>query len=306
MNEEYQTNSEMDEGGEIGLTEETSAAIDDDWDHDDDSNRETPESKEEESAGEGEAEANQPKAEPTETQEPEETGEPEAEQTEEPKNAKEQKQDQLYTLEHFSGNRDVTLAEMKVLAQKGMDYDRKVDSLQGKLAGYEEFIGAVAAGSGLSPDQFMDVSRAKMLVMSEKEKGNTLTEAQALLRVQAERKTKAEQAETERIQQQKAQEAAAKKRRDEAITAFAKARPEVKSTDIPAEVWAEFNRSGDLLGAYAVHESAKQAKTIAELEKKLAAMENNAKAAQKSTGSSKSAGSSSPNQEFDALWYDGT
>lgn len=305
MNEDYQVGAELNEDAEVELTGETSSAIDDDW-YDDDLTEREPSEESGETSGDKTDEANQPEAEQSRDNEAEETANKEAEQNEEQKEEKEQEQNQLYTLEHFSGNREVTLDEMKAFAQKGLDYDRKVDSLQGKIAGYEEFISTIAEGSGLKPEQFMDVARAKMLIKAEEQKGNTLTEAQAILQIQAERRERAEKDETDRKQRQQEAEETAKKRRDDAIASFAKARPDVKPTDIPAEVWAEFTRTGDLMGAYAIHESAKQAKTIAELEKKIAAMENNAKAAQQSTGSSKSAGSSSVDQEFDAMWYDGT
>ncbi len=212
--------------------------------------------------------------------------------------------DQLFTLKHLDETREVDRNEVISLAQKGMDYDRKVGKLTSELAEYKGFFEELAKNSGLTNEQFMDSVRAKLLVQAEKNAGRQISEADAVFRVQQARANKAKAAQEAAEQQAKAAKEEAKRKSDEEIKAFVAAFPGVKVSDIPQDVWNDVQKNGDLMGAYTRHISAQTAKENAELKKKLEALENNAKNAARSTGSRKTAGSSKILDPFDEPWDD--
>lgn len=215
---------------------------------------------------------------------------------------KEENADQLFTLKHLDDTRQVNREEVIALAQKGIDYDRKVGKLNNELAEYKGFFEELAANSGLSIEQFMDSVRAKLLVASEAKEGRAVSEAEAIFRVQKARSDKAKAAEeTARKEAQDAEETR-KRKSAEAIAAFTKAFPDVKATDIPQEVWDDTSRNGDLLGAYTRYANAQTAKENAELKKRIAALEQNAKNSSRSLGSKKTAGSAKAMDAFDEGW----
>jgi hypothetical protein len=78
---------------------------------------------------------------------------------------------------------------------------------------------------------------------------------------------------------------------------FLQAYPDVKAEDIPQEVWNDAGRTYDLVGAYQRHENR-------ELRKEIETLRQNNKNKERSTGSTKSAGTRNASQAFDALWYD--
>jgi hypothetical protein len=97
----------------------------------------------------------------------------------------------------------------------------------------------------------------------------------------------------------KAQAAAAEQqaaqRQKANVDAFLAAYPGVKAEDVPVEILQEGFANGDLVGAYARWEN-KQLK--AELE----TLKQNQKNKERSTGSRKSAGASTPKDDFDDAW----
>lgn len=286
------------------LSDETDAAIEDDWYSDGFAER--PENSEEEAEAGGEAaEADQPGETDTADNKagdsPETNPDPEA-------NGQQQEQsaDQRFTLKHLDETREVNREEVIALAQKGLDYDRKTEKLNSKIAGYEEFIDELAGPNGLSREQFMDSVRAKLLVVNETQAGRTMSEADALLKIQADRAEKAKASAEAAEAQQQAEKTAREQQTREALARFANARPEVNAADIPKSVWDEFAVTGDLESAYAKHENAELRRKFAALEEEVATLKQNAENARHSSGSRKSTGTSSSDSAFDQLWYDGT
>jgi hypothetical protein len=187
-----------------------------------------------------------------------------------------------------------------------MDYDRKTQKLSDTIAEYEAFLDEIAAPAGLNRTQLMDSIRARALVASEAEAGRTISETEALFRVQQSRADKKRVAEEEAQAEIQRKQAEAERQQSEMLQRFATTYPEVKAADIPPEVWAETRKSGDLVSAWAKYENARLKREKAELERRISTMENNAKNAQRSTGSQKSAGNATEDSAFDAAWYDGT
>lgn len=294
MNENYQAESMENTEIAEGTPEVNLDAFDAGWDGDGFSTNSKSELENKEEAPEEEAEADQQEAEITEdNSEADEAADPGKAQVE--TEAEGEKADQLFTLKHLDETREVSRDEVIALAQKGMDYDRKTGKLNDKIAEYEDFLNELTKDSGLNIPQFMDSVRARMYVEAEKKAGRTVSEAEALLRIQqsrAEKQQKAEEATRLAEQQQKETE---KKQAENAVVRFMAAYPDVKPTDIPQSVWIESRKTGDLLSAYVRHENTT-------LKKRLEALETNNKNAQRSTGSRKSAGSAKAKDDFDEGW----
>jgi hypothetical protein len=308
MSENYQGDSfEFEEVGEA-LSDETASAIDDDWYSDGYADApETSEEPEEETSGETDEadQQNQEEAEDKQAEEaPAETNSTEPAKEEKAGEADEAA-DQRFVLKHLDQTHEVGKEEVIALAQKGLDYDRKTEKLNNKIAAYEEFLEELA-GPNLSKDQFMDSVRARMLVAQEGKAGRQISETEALLRVQANRANKERQAAENAAAEQQRQKEAADQRVRDALNRFAAARSDVKASDIPQSVWEDFNKTLDMEASFAKYENAQYRAKITELEKKMEAMETSAKNSAHSTGSRKSAGNLSPDAAFDKLWYDGT
>lgn len=265
--------------------------FDADWDGDgltvgDDMELET------DNATEEAAEADQQEAAETENAEPADM----AENTEstEPDKAEEAKaEDQRFVLKHLDEEREVGREEVISLAQKGLDYDRKVPKLTNKVEDYESFIKELAGD--LSIDQFMDLARARLLVDAEAKQNREISEADALLKVQADRAAKANAKSESEKEARRQESAAAEEARQKNINAFIAAYPNVKAEDIPASVWADANKTGDLVGAYTRYENQK-------LKAENSALKQNEKNRARSTGSRKTDGAASAKDPFDAAW----
>ena len=212
--------------------------------------------------------------------------------------------DQRFELKHLEETRSVDREEVIKLAQKGMDYDRireERDSIRPELQLYREFLKELADGSGLTVSELIDTVRAQRLVAKEKENGKEITEAEALIKVQRERREKAKsvpKAEEETPpEEEKPAEAKAEASRKESFARFAREFPDVKAEDIPAKVWQDFSAGkGDLADIYARYENTA-------LKAKIAAMERNEDNRKRSTGSRKSSGAKAKDI-FDSAWDD--
>ena len=86
------------------------------------------------------------------------------------------------------------------------------------------------------------------------------------------------------------------------IRAFVNEFPDVKATDIPADVWAECSRTGDLAGAYRKYADGLKDKEIARLTKENETLKQNQNNKDKSTGPRRSAGAATPKDPFDEAW----
>lgn len=256
-------------------------------------------------------------ADAAEEETPAETDEPEQEETDTaethledgaaesaaaPEVRQEESADQRFELKHLEETRSVDRDEVIRLAQKGMDYDRireERDSVRPELKLYKDFLSELANESGLTVTELIDSVRAKRLEASEKEKGNEISEGDALLRVQREReaaqKAKPAEENTERTEKEKPTEVQAEDSRRESFARFAREYPDVKAEDIPAKVWQDFAANkGDLADIYARHENTA-------LKAKIAAMERNEDNRKRSTGSRKSSGAKAKDI-FDSAW----
>jgi len=226
--------------------------------------------------------ADQPVEEQPETQGETQPAEAEAEATD---------ADQYLELKHLDEVKKVTKDEAKVLAQKGMDYDRirgklnEAETNNKKLQEYADFLTEIK-GDFATVEDLMADTRARML--SEKEK-ISYDEAKAKLAAQAD--------------QQKAKQDAAPSRdeilesiRQESYKEMLKAYPDVKPADIPKEVWDDMQTTNSLVASYAKYE----AKKLAEENKVL---KQNSKNKARSTGSMKTSGNTGYTDEIDEMWY---
>lgn len=267
---------------EVEVTDEELAGFDDAWDEDD-------------SAGDESDDG--PVAEEDSDEQPE--GQPEADHDEQPEETSEDSEEpgaetetanQRFKIKYNGAEEEYDLDQMTTLAQKGRDYDHvreERDGMRGKYGKYEGFLQKLADKAGVSIDEQIDLTEAMWLMDEEAEKGNSLTEAEALLRVQRNRTAASEKHEEQ--QHSKA---------DEEVSRFMAAYPDVRAENIPKEVWDEANQTGDLVGAYRAFEI-KQLKAENEKLKQSAQNERNA---QRSTGPLKTSGNSKKLDDFDEGW----
>ena len=211
---------------------------------------------------------------------------------------------------------------MIALAQKGKDYDRireerdgmttEIEGLRAdktKLNEYEGFLSKLALSVGMDIPSMMDNTLAKMLVAEEARKGNTITEDFALQRIKFDRERaafenqknkggKAEQPAQEPASKQPeapAKDDAAQARVNDEVNAFLAKYPGIDPKTIPEEVIAAWKGGTPLLYAYMEHEN----KT---LKADNAAIEQNRKNSERSTGSVSSAGAGRRKDAFDMGW----
>ena len=159
-----------------------------------------------------------------------------------------------------------------------------------------DFLKEMAAPLNLSVEELIDNTRARMLIQQKKEAGEELSEMEALTIIQRNRAEK--QAEAQATDEKAASEAA----KAQMIRAFVNEFPDVKATDIPADVWAECSRTGDLAGAYRKYADGLKDKEIARLSKENETLKQNQKNKDRSTGPRRSAGAATPKDPFDEAW----
>lgn len=197
-----------------------------------------------------------------------------------------------WTLNHLGESRQVGEADMVVLAQKGMDYDRirgKWDEAKPVL----ELFGGFAKQAGMSVADYVSFIRTQA-----KQQGG-MSEAEAKRAVELEDREAAvaakEAAEAARQAAQERTSAAAndaESRRRADILEFQKTFPDVAKApqSIPPEVWAEVNRGASLVAAYSKYAIAQAQTAQKTAERKAEAVTQNQKNAGRSTGSMKTAG----------------
>lgn len=283
--------------GDAGITEADLAAFDTDWnetapDEDDfdlsddtsDAESDTEDAAESEDTG---SEEDTTAEEPAESETPDE----EDEQTE-TEEQQEEKGHQLYTLKTPRGEKQCSLDEVLVYANKGMDYD----GMRQDRDRLRDFLKEMAAPLNLSVEELIDNTRARMLIQQKKEAGEELSEMEALTIIQRNRAEK--QAEAQATDEKAASEAA----KAQMIRTFVNEFPDVKATDIPADVWAECNRTGDLAGAYRKYADGLKDSEIKRLTKENETLKQNQKNKDRSTGPRRSAGAATPKDPFDEAW----
>lgn len=269
---------------------------------------------EETAEAEAEGEAETPAENGGENQSAEKAEEPAPEAKEDSKPEEAESQFEL----NYMGKREtVGRNEVIALAQKGKDYDRireklstaeaELGTLRGEKANFErysQFLEKLAKQSNTDVQSIMDSVNAKILMEEENAKGNHISEDIALERIKLERekaefeaqkKSKPEQAAEEKEPAAEPEKDTAKAKRQDEFLAFAREYPAVKATDIPKEVWDDFNSGKSLVGAYAKYENKM-------LREQLAAAEQNNKNRERSTGSRDNAGAGKQKDAFDLGW----
>lgn len=277
----------MEENQEVFETEETAEslaeavldAFDEDWD--DDFGSEDTETDDDQGSVEAEEEGQTVEDAETEETQPSDSAEEESESG-----------NQRFKINYLGKEEELTLEQMTELAQKGRDYDhvrQERDSLKSETGHAMAFLKKLADKAGVSVEDQIALTEAMWLMDEEAEKGNTLTEAEALLRVQKQKnepqKDEAKDSEEPEINPQ--------------VLRFVNAYPDVQASTIPMEVWQRTKElDGDLLSAYQEWEI-KQLK--AENAKRKQESTNNKNKA-RSTGPLKSTGSNRQKDDFDAAW----
>ena len=258
---------------------------------------------------------------------PEETAEadqqtqenPETEPTPDGETKNREQEDQLFTLKHLDETKQVTRDEVIALAQKGMDYDRirakyaDYDSVRERaetaeaelstLREHEDFLKEMA--DGRTVEELIDDVRAtalagKLNIDHETALGRVrLDRERKQFEAEKSKAEKQEQAEQQRRQTQQQQSDAKEQWKKDCFLEFAKQYPAVDPKSISGDVWAAFGNGETLVSAYSRIR-------LHELESKQAAQKQEEENAKRSTGSRQSAGKANRQDEFEALWYDGT
>jgi len=229
---------------------------------------------------------------PTEEPKPEDTKDADKPAETEPEQ-KAEEEDQFLELKHMDTVRRVNRDEAKVLAQKGLDYDRirgERDAMQkdyAQLKKYESFLNDLK-GDFPSIDAMMTDTRARML--AEKE-GISYADAVAKVGVMQQ----GAQPQQTQVQQGQA--------KVPAVDQFVQKYPGVKAEEIPQAVWDEVKRTGDLVGAYENYQNTKvKDEKIKNLELEIETLKQNQKNAARSTGSATSSGKTSGKSLIQQLW----
>lgn len=265
---------------EAEVTEEELNAFDDDWSedaNDDDGFDLSEEPAEDAQPADGEEESEEPSG------EAEEQG------------AKDEAGNQRFKITYLGKDEELTLEQMTELAQKGRDYDhvrQERDKLKGESGRQLGFLKKLADKAGVSVDEQIDLTEAMWLMDEEAEKGNTISEAEALLRIQRDRGKPADTGD-------KAEQSDVPQGFNEQVDRFLKVYPDVTGDQIPQEVWDETRKNGgDLLVAYQGY----MIKTLKAENAKAKQNEQNTKNSKRSTGSLNSAGANRKKDAFDEGW----
>lgn len=289
------------------LAAETLAAFDDGWDDkdepelpDDGQDTEVEESDEPDTdseSEEAEADANQQEAEEPEGGEAAEETKAEGDEgTPYPD----------VTIKYLSKEEVISGKDVVEYVQKGRDYDRikpKWDGVKDILPMYQSehaFLQELAENRGGDIAGLMDETRIRMILAEAEANGEDMSPAEAAARavkMRMDGQYGAGGIDPEAARQEKSQQEVAR---------FLEKYPDVKAEDIPKEVWDDVSdengANGDLLGAYQRYENRKLKEEIKQLKKELAGNAQQKKNKARSTGSTKSVGSSAGRDAFDEGW----
>jgi hypothetical protein len=202
---------------------------------------------------------------------------------------------QLYEITYLGNKEQLTLEQMTELAQKGRDYDhirQERDKLKGESGRQLDFLKKLADKAGVSVEEQIELTEAMWLMDEEAAKGNTISEAEALLRIQRDRGKTTETAEN-------TGDSEAPAVFNKQIDRFLEVYPTVTGDQIPQEVWDETKRNGgDLLVAYQAY----MIKALKAENAKNAQEKTNNKNKTRSTGPLNSAGAGKKRSAFDEGW----
>lgn len=209
--------------------------------------------------------------------------------------------DQTFTLKVNKEERQVTLEEMTALAQKGADYDRvkeqnskhqqTISDLQKKLEGVSaqqnalDILDTIAQKSNLTLDQLAE----SLYVNFRKNNGASEDVAREELKSAKLEKELNSYKAKQTQQQEKETDAEARAQRD--LEEFNREYPGIELTEALVDKLVPDIQNGmSLSAAYRKYEKAQDSAKIAELQRQLAAKEQNAKNQKHSPGSQKDSG----------------
>lgn len=250
--------------------------------------------------------ADQPDEEPERPEEPPQVQD-DVPKTEEPV-AEEPKPDtdQWLELKHLDEVRKVSREEAKVLAQKGMDYDRirsklnEAEQTNAKLQKYETFLNEIKGDFATLDDLMVDT---KARIMSDKD-GISYEDAVSKVKAanqQAEQKAQEEAKAKEQTQSQVTRESILEQMRQESITAFIAKYPDVKADKIPKEVWDDMQVTNSLVASYEKYNTRNE---LANIKAEIEALKQNKSNEEKAVGSLKNAGSVKTVDKYLEGWDD--
>ena len=208
---------------------------------------------------------------------------------------------QTFTLKVNKEERQVTLEEMTALAQMGADYGRvkeqnakhtqTIQDLQTQLQGYNtrkpvlDILDIVAEKSGSSLEQL-----AESLYISMRTSAGATAEVarEELKNAKLEKELNGYKAQQTKVQQQKEN---AETRAQRELDAFQNEYPDIRLTkELVEQLTPELKKGSSLSAAYRKLEKAQADARIADLERQLAAKEQNSRNKQSSPGSQKDRG----------------
>lgn len=218
--------------------------------------------------------------------------------------------DKTFTIKVNKEERKVSLEEMTALAQKGADYDRvkeqntkhqqTIADLQSKLEGVSaqqnalDILGTIAQRSNLSLDQLAE----SLYINFRKTAG--ASEAVAREELKSAKLEKELNSYKAKQTQQQEQETDAEARAQRDIEQFGRDYPDVElSEELVDKLVPDIQNGMSLSAAYRKYEKAQDAAKIADLERKLAAKEQNDKNKKRSPGSQKDSGGRKSKSDYD-------
>lgn len=206
-----------------------------------------------------------------------------------------------FTLKVNKEERQVGLEEMTALAQKGADYDRVKkqysDSQQAiqDLKQQYEVLDLVAEKFGKTPEELAELL---YLSLRKNEGASEALAKEELKRAKVEKERDALKTQQKTQEEEKKDDAETRAQRE--IEAFKNDYPDVKLTDeLLSKLTPDLQKGKSLSSAYRVFEKAQSDAKIKELEKKLAAKEQNDKNKKRSPGSQKDSGGRRTKDNFD-------
>ena len=220
--------------------------------------------------------------------------------------------EQTFTLKVNKEERTVTLDEMKALAQKGSDYDRvkeqntqkqqTINDLQSKLDGMAAKQGAldildiIAQKSGSTLEQLAE----SLYVNFRKSSGASEDVAKEELKNAKLQKELDSVKAKQNQKQEKDTDAEARAKKD--LETFSKEYPDLKlSNELVDKLIPDIKSGMTLSAAYRKYERAQDSAKIAELERKLAAKNQNDKNKKSSPGSQKDSGARRVKSDYDVF-----
>lgn len=213
---------------------------------------------------------------------------------------------ETFTLRHLGEDREVQRDEVIALAQKGMDYDRireKWDGVKDNVQMYQmehAFLQELADARGGDIESLIDETRTRTLLAKAEAEGKTLDPSTAAAQAVRMRLSHAPaQSQTQPAQDAGEDQAKTNEMIDRFISVYGST---VKAEDIPKEVWEEAAKTQDLVGAYRGFENRKLKDELKKLKTDLEAAKQQQKNKQRSTGSTKSVGSSKTKDPFEEGW----